>query len=178
MISYLTFVILLNSGLWRHRRMQRTQQRRLHWKLSVSQLCGKTNAKYYWNTTHGSCMAIISVVWVSNCGPKKPDVFIPAQGSYHCGSCKSGFTGDQMKGCKPELSCSNSLTNPCDINAQCTVERDGSISCQVGFHTISTHTLLYTICTHRLHISTSPYTCCLSFWRVSFVLLVWNWLGR
>ncbi|KAG7241176.1 hypothetical protein INR49_025919 [Caranx melampygus] len=53
-------------------------------------------------------------------------------GSYHCGSCKSGFTGDQVKGCKPEVSCSNSLTNPCDINAQCFVERDGSVSCQCG----------------------------------------------
>ncbi|XP_063334352.1 thrombospondin-4-B [Pelmatolapia mariae] len=53
-------------------------------------------------------------------------------GSYHCGSCKSGFTGDQVKGCKPEISCGNSLTNPCDVNAQCIVERDGSISCQCG----------------------------------------------
>lgn len=56
----------------------------------------------------------------------------PAQGSYHCGSCKTGFTGDQVKGCKPEISCGNSLTNPCDINAQCIAERDGSITCQVS----------------------------------------------
>ncbi|TMS07980.1 Thrombospondin-4 [Larimichthys crocea] len=48
------------------------------------------------------------------------------------GSCKTGFTGDQVKGCKPELSCGNSLTNPCDINAQCILERDGSITCQCG----------------------------------------------
>uniref|UniRef100_A0A8C9YSV3 Thrombospondin 4b n=1 Tax=Sander lucioperca TaxID=283035 RepID=A0A8C9YSV3_SANLU len=61
-------------------------------------------------------------------------------GSYHCGSCKSGFTGDQVKGCKPEMSCGNSLTNPCDINAQCIAERDGSIHCQVGFQTIPTLT--------------------------------------
>uniref|UniRef100_A0A3Q1JXP9 Thrombospondin 4a n=1 Tax=Anabas testudineus TaxID=64144 RepID=A0A3Q1JXP9_ANATE len=53
-------------------------------------------------------------------------------GSYHCGSCKSGFTGDQVKGCKPAISCGNSLTNPCDVNAQCFVERDGSVSCQCG----------------------------------------------
>ncbi|KAM7368829.1 hypothetical protein PAMP_013136 [Pampus punctatissimus] len=53
-------------------------------------------------------------------------------GSYHCGSCKTGFTGDQVKGCKPEVSCGNSLTNPCDINAQCIVERDGSVFCQCG----------------------------------------------
>lgn len=58
--------------------------------------------------------------------------FAPAQGSYHCGSCKTGFTGDQVKGCKPEISCGNSLTNPCDVNAQCIPERDGSITCQVA----------------------------------------------
>lgn len=57
----------------------------------------------------------------------------PPQGSFYCGSCKTGFTGDQVKGCEPELSCGNSLTNPCDTNAQCFRERDGSISCQVGF---------------------------------------------
>uniref|UniRef100_A0A8C5BHD4 Thrombospondin 4 n=1 Tax=Gadus morhua TaxID=8049 RepID=A0A8C5BHD4_GADMO len=53
-------------------------------------------------------------------------------GSYHCGSCKTGFTGDQVKGCKPEMSCGNSLTNPCDINANCNIERDGSVTCQCG----------------------------------------------
>ncbi|CAB1448380.1 unnamed protein product [Pleuronectes platessa] len=53
-------------------------------------------------------------------------------GSYQCGTCKTGFIGDQQKGCKPEVSCGNSLTNPCDGNAQCTVERDGSVSCLCG----------------------------------------------
>uniref|UniRef100_A0A3B3TQM8 Thrombospondin 4b n=1 Tax=Poecilia latipinna TaxID=48699 RepID=A0A3B3TQM8_9TELE len=53
-------------------------------------------------------------------------------GSFYCGSCKTGFTGDQVRGCEPELSCGNSLTNPCDINAECIRERDGSISCQCG----------------------------------------------
>ncbi|CAB1352169.1 unnamed protein product [Coregonus sp. 'balchen'] len=38
-------------------------------------------------------------------------------GSYVCGGCKTGYTGDQVKGCKPERSCGNSLTNPCDVNA-------------------------------------------------------------
>lgn len=75
--------------------------------------------------------------WINICCWKNPDVYqpAPAQGSYHCGSCKTGFTGDQVKGCKPEISCGNSLTNPCDANAQCVVERDGSISCQVGLCT-------------------------------------------
>ncbi|XP_071030219.1 thrombospondin-4-B-like isoform X1 [Oncorhynchus clarkii lewisi] len=53
-------------------------------------------------------------------------------GSYVCGGCKTGYTGDQVKGCKPERSCGNSLTNPCDVNAQCFQERDGSITCQCG----------------------------------------------
>ena len=57
---------------------------------------------------------------------------VPPQGSYHCGTCKTGFTGDQVKGCKPEISCGNSLTNPCDVNAQCIPERDGSVTCQVS----------------------------------------------
>lgn len=129
--------------------MQRTQQRRLHCKLNVSQLCGKATVKYYLTATHGSCRTIISFVWLSNCCPKKPDVLFPAQGSYHCGSCKSGFTGDQVKGCKPEMSCGNSLTNPCDINAQCSVERDGSISCQVGFHTFIYYLHTHTSCKHN-----------------------------
>uniref|UniRef100_A0AAZ3PZD9 Thrombospondin 4b n=1 Tax=Oncorhynchus tshawytscha TaxID=74940 RepID=A0AAZ3PZD9_ONCTS len=41
-------------------------------------------------------------------------------GSYVCG------------GCKTERSCGNSRTNPCDVNAQCIQERDGSITCQCG----------------------------------------------
>ncbi|XP_077087801.1 thrombospondin-4a isoform X2 [Siphateles boraxobius] len=59
-------------------------------------------------------------------------------GAFHCGKCKTGFTGDQNTGCKstglgrPPVSdrlCGNGQPNPCDINAECVVERDGSISC-------------------------------------------------
>ncbi|KAK1791986.1 hypothetical protein P4O66_001770 [Electrophorus voltai] len=66
-------------------------------------------------------------------------------GSFHCGQCKSGFTGDQGSGCRPTgpgssyvtarpapLSgrlCRNGQPNPCDANAECVVERDGSVSC-------------------------------------------------
>ncbi|KAI5088242.1 thrombospondin-4 precursor, partial [Silurus meridionalis] len=61
-------------------------------------------------------------------------------GSFYCGVCKPGFTGDQNNGCRqitdPDhpagLStrlCANGQHNPCDINAECIVERDGSISC-------------------------------------------------
>uniref|UniRef100_A0A8C7DN56 Thrombospondin 4 n=1 Tax=Oncorhynchus kisutch TaxID=8019 RepID=A0A8C7DN56_ONCKI len=53
-------------------------------------------------------------------------------GSYVCGGCKTGYIGGQVKGCKPERSCGNSRTNPCDVNAQCIQERDGSITCQCG----------------------------------------------
>ncbi|CAB1322066.1 unnamed protein product [Coregonus sp. 'balchen'] len=51
-------------------------------------------------------------------------------GSFHCGECESGFPGDQVRGCRRERLCGNGQQNPCDNNAQCVVERDGSISCQ------------------------------------------------
>uniref|UniRef100_A0A8C9WMF2 Thrombospondin 4b n=1 Tax=Scleropages formosus TaxID=113540 RepID=A0A8C9WMF2_SCLFO len=53
-------------------------------------------------------------------------------GSYSCGACKAGYVGGQTKGCKPERSCANSLLNPCNSNAQCIAERDGTISCVCG----------------------------------------------
>uniref|UniRef100_A0AAY5EJG8 Thrombospondin 4a n=1 Tax=Electrophorus electricus TaxID=8005 RepID=A0AAY5EJG8_ELEEL len=49
-------------------------------------------------------------------------------GSFHCGQCKSGFTGDQGSGCRP-TGLGSSYPNPCDANAECVVERDGSVSC-------------------------------------------------
>lgn len=56
-----------------------------------------------------------------------------------------------MKGCKPEISCGNSLTNPCDANAQCIAERDGSVHCQVGYSPLPP----LTTCTRMLHVSTT-----------------------
>lgn len=88
--------------------------------------------------------------------------FVPAQGSYHCGSCKTGFTGDQVKGCKPEVSCGSSLTNPCDVNAQCIPERDGSITCQVDL-------LLF-----FLFFLLNPFCCCCFFLVLSYIQ---SWLG-
>ncbi|XP_036382991.1 thrombospondin-4-B-like [Megalops cyprinoides] len=51
------------------------------------------------------------------------------EGSFYCGACKPGYKGDQEKGCRSEKSCGNNLDNPCDSNAHCVVERDGTISC-------------------------------------------------
>uniref|UniRef100_A0A673M7T6 Thrombospondin-4-B-like n=1 Tax=Sinocyclocheilus rhinocerous TaxID=307959 RepID=A0A673M7T6_9TELE len=59
-------------------------------------------------------------------------------GAFHCGICKTGFTGDQNSGCistgldpapLTDRLCGNGQPNPCDVNAECVVERDGSISC-------------------------------------------------
>uniref|UniRef100_A0A672MTJ2 Thrombospondin-4-B-like n=1 Tax=Sinocyclocheilus grahami TaxID=75366 RepID=A0A672MTJ2_SINGR len=59
-------------------------------------------------------------------------------GAFHCGICKTGFTGDQNSGCRStgldpapltDRLCGKGQPNPCDINAECVVERDGSISC-------------------------------------------------
>lgn len=94
--------------------------------------------------------------------------FAPAQGSYHCGSCKTGFTGDQVKGCKPEISCGNSLTNPCDVNAQCIPERDGSITCQVALFIFTQNSLVFAF------VLFFP---CIQSWEVSFFFSVWNRLG-
>ncbi|KAK2837350.1 hypothetical protein Q5P01_014562 [Channa striata] len=53
-------------------------------------------------------------------------------GSFRCGECKSGFTGDQVRGCHGTRLCPNGQQNPCHANADCVVERDGSISCACG----------------------------------------------
>nr|XP_036856450.1 thrombospondin-4 [Manis javanica] len=54
------------------------------------------------------------------------------QGSYRCGPCKPGYTGDQTRGCKTERNCRNPELNPCSVNAQCTQERQGDVTCVCG----------------------------------------------
>ncbi|XP_028314380.1 thrombospondin-4a [Gouania willdenowi] len=53
-------------------------------------------------------------------------------GSFQCGECKAGFTGDQVTGCQGSRLCPNGKPNPCNAHAECVVERDGSISCLCG----------------------------------------------
>ncbi|KAK2835360.1 hypothetical protein Q5P01_015844 [Channa striata] len=53
-------------------------------------------------------------------------------GSYRCGSCKTGYVGDQRSGCKPERACGNGQPNPCHGSADCIVHREGTIECQCG----------------------------------------------
>ncbi|XP_078740467.1 thrombospondin-3-like isoform X1 [Lampetra fluviatilis] len=50
-------------------------------------------------------------------------------GSYRCGPCKAGYSGNQNVGCHPGNTCNNGAFNPCDLNAQCHVERNGDVSC-------------------------------------------------
>uniref|UniRef100_A0A3B3D3A0 Thrombospondin 3a n=1 Tax=Oryzias melastigma TaxID=30732 RepID=A0A3B3D3A0_ORYME len=57
-------------------------------------------------------------------------VCINSVGSYSCGGCKPGFFGNQSSGCLPKLSCAALAFDPCDVNAQCTMERNGEVSCR------------------------------------------------
>ncbi|XP_030049084.1 thrombospondin-4 [Microcaecilia unicolor] len=54
---------------------------------------------------------------------------INTMGSYRCGPCNAGYTGDQTRGCKQERSCSDPALNPCSPNAQCVEERNSEIIC-------------------------------------------------
>uniref|UniRef100_A0A673BH08 Cartilage oligomeric matrix protein n=1 Tax=Sphaeramia orbicularis TaxID=375764 RepID=A0A673BH08_9TELE len=53
-------------------------------------------------------------------------------GSFRCGPCKTGYVGDQRRGCKPERACGNGQPNPCHASAECIVHREGTIECQCG----------------------------------------------
>ncbi|XP_011614182.2 thrombospondin-4a [Takifugu rubripes] len=53
-------------------------------------------------------------------------------GSFRCGDCKTGFTGNQTRGCQNARFCPDGRPSPCGANAVCILERDGSISCMCG----------------------------------------------
>uniref|UniRef100_A0A8C9PSL7 Thrombospondin 4 n=1 Tax=Spermophilus dauricus TaxID=99837 RepID=A0A8C9PSL7_SPEDA len=59
-------------------------------------------------------------------------ICINTLGSYRCGPCKPGYTGDQTRGCKTERNCRNPELNPCSVNAQCIEERQGEVTCVCG----------------------------------------------
>ncbi|XP_039614306.1 thrombospondin-4a [Polypterus senegalus] len=67
-----------------------------------------------------------------NGGCATNSICLNSAGSFQCGGCKAGFVGNQLSGCRPERSCGNGLVNPCNINAECSVQRDGNTSCQCG----------------------------------------------
>ncbi|XP_074834409.1 cartilage oligomeric matrix protein [Carettochelys insculpta] len=58
-------------------------------------------------------------------------ICINTRGSYKCGSCKLGFVGDQIVGCRSQMErrCPNGELSPCHEKARCIIERDGTISC-------------------------------------------------
>uniref|UniRef100_A0A672L577 Cartilage oligomeric matrix protein n=1 Tax=Sinocyclocheilus grahami TaxID=75366 RepID=A0A672L577_SINGR len=68
----------------------------------------------------------------SNGGCVENSNCINTPGSFRCGHCKTGFVGDQVKGCKPERACGNGQPNPCHASAECIVHRDGQIECACG----------------------------------------------
>uniref|UniRef100_A0A8C9RAD4 Thrombospondin 3b n=1 Tax=Scleropages formosus TaxID=113540 RepID=A0A8C9RAD4_SCLFO len=74
------------------------------------------------------CTDIDECAHVNNtCVPNS--VCINTVGSFKCGPCKEGFTGNQTTGCFPRRSCSMLSYEPCDINAHCHIERNGEVSC-------------------------------------------------
>uniref|UniRef100_A0AAX7SF92 Cartilage oligomeric matrix protein n=1 Tax=Astatotilapia calliptera TaxID=8154 RepID=A0AAX7SF92_ASTCA len=68
----------------------------------------------------------------NNGGCVANSVCLNTPGSFRCGPCKTGYTGDQQQGCKPERACGNGQPNPCHASAECIVHREGTIECQCG----------------------------------------------
>ncbi|XP_075871225.1 thrombospondin-4a [Nelusetta ayraudi] len=53
-------------------------------------------------------------------------------GSFSCGGCKTGFTGDQARGCQGTRLCPNGQPNQCHGSAECVLQMDGTVACFCG----------------------------------------------
>ena len=97
----------------------------MHSQLPVSQHCGKSSETGAWTSSHSPTADVFEAI------SRHLTLSRPHQGSFRCGECKPGFTGDQVDGCLGTRLCPNGKPNPCDANAECVVQRDGSIGCVV-----------------------------------------------
>ncbi|KAM3843768.1 thrombospondin-4 isoform 1-T1 [Vipera latastei] len=79
-----------------------------------------------------ACLDIDECQRIANGGCVPNSQCINTMGSYHCGACKPGFTGDQVRGCRAERSCRNRVLNPCSIHADCSEIKQGDILCVCG----------------------------------------------
>ncbi|XP_071844501.1 cartilage oligomeric matrix protein-like isoform X2 [Apostichopus japonicus] len=57
------------------------------------------------------------------------------QGSYHCGNCLPGYSGNQEDGCFPDRICPDGSQNLCHENADCIIQNRGGkvCECHVGW---------------------------------------------
>ncbi|KAK5869738.1 hypothetical protein PBY51_024435 [Eleginops maclovinus] len=78
------------------------------------------------------CKDINECEGINNGGCVENSLCMNTPGSYRCGPCKTGYIGDQRRGCKPERACGNGQPNPCHASAECIVHREGRIECQCG----------------------------------------------
>ncbi|XP_064187555.1 cartilage oligomeric matrix protein [Anguilla rostrata] len=105
--------------------------------------CGPCPAGYTGPLVHGVglsyatankqiCTDVNECEGSTNGGCVANSVCVNTPGSFRCGPCKPGYEGDQRRGCKAERACGSGQSNPCHINADCIVHRDGSTECICG----------------------------------------------
>lgn len=77
------------------------------------------------------------------------------QGSYHCGHCLPGYSGNQEDGCFPDRICPDGSQNLCHENADCIIQNRGGKVCEVN-STISIKDDYRVLCVYSLS--------CKSYW--------------